>query len=80
VLLALVRKGLSREQAYEFVQRAAMKTWQAKHAGAADADFKSQLLNEPKVAQYLGRAELEKLCSLQFHFRQVRAKFRKLGL
>jgi adenylosuccinate lyase len=26
VLLALIKKGLTREQAYDFVQRAAMKT------------------------------------------------------
>jgi adenylosuccinate lyase len=29
VLLALIKKGLTREQAYELVQRNAMKTWQA---------------------------------------------------
>ncbi len=34
VLLALIQKGLTREQAYELVQRNAMKTWQAKHAGS----------------------------------------------
>ena len=33
VLLALINKGLTREAAYELVQRNAMKTWQAKHAG-----------------------------------------------
>ncbi len=33
VLLALIKKGLARERAYELVQRNAMKTWQAKHAG-----------------------------------------------
>src|SRR5205807_4977612 len=36
VLLALIRKGLSREAAYELVQQNAMKTWQAKHAGRND--------------------------------------------
>src|SRR5436309_8370083 len=30
VLLALIKKGLTREQAYELVQRNAMKTWEAK--------------------------------------------------
>jgi len=42
-LLALIRKGLSREAAYELVQQNAMKTWQAKHAGRNDADFLVQL-------------------------------------
>ena len=80
VLLALIQKGLTREAAYEWVQRCAMKTWQAKHAGAKDADFKSQLLADPEVASRLSRKELNKLCNLDFHFRQVRAKFKQLGL
>jgi adenylosuccinate lyase len=80
VLLALIRKGLTREEAYDLVQRNAMNTWQAKHAGAKDADFKAQLLNDPAVARWLSRKELDQLCRLEFHFRQVRAKFRKLGL
>jgi adenylosuccinate lyase len=80
VLLALIKKGLTREGAYDLVQRNAMKTWQAKHAGAADADFKSQLLSDPGVAEHLSKSELEGLCNLDFHFKQVRAKFKKLGL
>jgi adenylosuccinate lyase len=80
VLLALIRKGLTREQAYELVQRNAMKTWQAKHADDSAADFKTQLLSDPDVAKHLSRAELEKLCSLDFHYKQVKARFKKLGL
>jgi adenylosuccinate lyase len=80
VLLALIRKGLTREQAYLLVQRNAMNTWQAKHAGAEDADFKSQLLRDPEVASHVSRTELDRLCSLDFHLRHVNARFRKLGL
>ncbi|HRZ47536.1 MAG TPA: adenylosuccinate lyase [Candidatus Paceibacterota bacterium] len=80
VLLALIRKGLTREAAYELVQRNAMKTWAARHAGRSDADFKAQLLADPEVARLLTRAELDKLCRLDFHFRQVNARFRQLGL
>ena len=80
VLLALIKKGLTREAAYELVQRNAMNTWQAKHAGATDADFKTQLLRDPEVARHLTRAELEKICHLDFHFKQVKARFAGLGL
>lgn len=80
VLLALIRKGLTREQAYELVQRNAMQTWEAKHAGTSGADFKTQLLSDPEVAKHLSRAELEKMCSLDFHYKQVKARFKKLGL
>jgi adenylosuccinate lyase len=80
VLLALIRKGLTREEAYDLVQRNAMQTWKAKHAGATNADFKAQLLSDPDVARHLSSAELEKLCSLDFHFQQVNNRFALLGL
>ncbi|MGV3772601.1 MAG: adenylosuccinate lyase [Verrucomicrobiales bacterium] len=80
VLLALIRKGLTREQAYELVQRNAMKTWQSKHAGDHAADFKTQLLADPEVAQYIQRDELEKLCSLDFHYKEIDNRFKLLGL
>jgi adenylosuccinate lyase len=80
VLLALIKKGLTREEAYDLVQRNAMKTWQAKHSGQAGADFLSQLKSDPEVARHFGKDELEKLCSLDFHFKEVKARFKKLGL
>lgn len=80
VLLALIRKGLTREESYELVQRTAMNTWKAKHAGAAGADFKTQLLQDPDVAQHLSSAELDRICSLDFHLRHIESRFRKLGL
>jgi adenylosuccinate lyase len=79
VLLALIRKGLTREEAYELVQRNAMKTWQSKHAGE-DADFLKQLRSDPEVAKHFAQGELEKLCSLDFHFKEVENRFKKLGL
>lgn len=80
VLLALIRKGLTREQAYELVQRNAMKTWEVKHAGRDDADFVGQLRSDPEVAKHFKSGELEQLCSLDFHFKEVKNRFRKLGL
>src|SRR5262245_41045652 len=80
VLLALIRKGLTREEAYELVQRNAMKTWEAKHGGRSDADFLQQLKNDSEVAKHFASGELEKLCSLEFHFKEVEARFKKVGL
>ncbi|PYI80397.1 MAG: adenylosuccinate lyase [Verrucomicrobia bacterium] len=80
VLLALIKKGLTREQAYELLQRNAMKTWEAKHAGRGDADFVAQLKDDRDVAKHFKPGELEKLCSLDFHFRDMKNRFRKLGL
>ncbi|MEP6663881.1 MAG: adenylosuccinate lyase [Verrucomicrobiota bacterium] len=80
VLLALIRKGLTREAAYKLVQDAAMKTWEVKHAGRDDADFVEQLKATPEVAKHFVKGELEKLCSLDFHFKEVKNRFKKLGL
>ena len=80
VLLALIRKGLTREDAYELVQRNAMKTWAVKHAGRDDADFLEELMADSDVARHFRKGELEKLCSLEFHQKHINARFKKLGL
>lgn len=80
VLLALVRKGLTREQAYALVQRNAMKTWEVRHAGREDADFLEVLKSDPEVARHFEPGELESLCSLDFHFRHVDYRFKQVGL
>jgi adenylosuccinate lyase len=80
VLLALIRKGLTREAAYKLVQDAAMKTWEVKHAGRDDADFLEVLKADPAMATYFKKGELEKLCTLDFHFKEVNSRFKKLGL
>jgi len=80
VLLALIKKGLTREDAYALVQRGAMKTWEVKHAGRDDADFLEVLKADPDVAKHFKPGELEKLCSLDFHFKEVNNRFKKLGL
>ena len=53
VLLALVDKGVSREDAYRWVQRNAMSRW------LAGEDFRTGLKKDPEVMQYLSEAEIE---------------------
>ena len=74
ILLELTRQGLARQEAYEAVQRAAMKTWQG------DATFQENLASEPAVAAVLSRGEIDRLCSIDHHFRHIDATFEKLGL
>ena len=74
------RLGLTREAAYHLVQTAAMKTWEVKHAGRDDADFLAVLKADPEVAKHFPAGELEALCSLDFHFKEVDSRFKKLGL
>ena len=74
ILLKLTARGLERKEAYEAVQRAAMKTWQG------DVSLQENLAGEPDVAAVLSRAEIDELCSLEIHFAHVDDTFRKLGL
>ena len=80
VLLALIRKGLTREDAYALVQRNAMETWAVKHAGRDDADFLEQLMADPDVSRHFKKGELEALCSVEFHQRHINTRFKSLGL
>ena len=80
VLLELIRKGLTREEAYALVQRNAMETWKTKHAGRNDADFLKQLLSDPEVAKHFKKGELESICSTDFHYKHIHSRFKKLGL
>ncbi len=74
VLLALIEKGLARQQAYEIVQRNAMRAWKER------ADFPNLLRNEPEVAAHLSPTELESLFDYQYYLRYVDQVFERLGL
>ncbi len=54
-LLALTRAGMTREDAYAVVQKAAMRCWEG------EGDFIDLLSPEPEVAQRIPREELEKI-------------------
>jgi adenylosuccinate lyase len=65
VLLALARKGVSREQAYEWVQRNAMLSF------AEERDFKSLLESDTDISRVLTRPEIERAFDLDEQFRHV---------
>ena len=58
----------------------AMETWAVKHAGRDDADFLEQLKSDPDVAKHFKEGELEGLCSVDFHLKEVGNRFKKVGL
>lgn len=74
VLLALTRKGLSREKAYALVQRNAMKTW------AGVKTFQETLLEDAEVLKKLTKQEIEALFNLDVQLRQVDTIFKKVGI
>lgn len=65
VLLALTVKGASREEAYNLVQRNAMKVW------AEGKDFEELLLSDQDVARYLDKKEIENSFDLNYHLKNV---------
>jgi adenylosuccinate lyase len=65
VLLELARRGVSREQAYEWVQRNAMR------ADDEHRSFKSLLLADPDVTQVLTPAEIDRAFNLDEHLAHV---------
>ena len=65
ILLELARRGLSREQAYEWVQRNAMRSFHEQR------DFQELVLADPDLMQVLTPAEVERAFDLDHHLRNV---------
>ncbi len=74
VMLALIDKGLSRQKAYELVQRNAMKAWKG------NKNFLSLLKADSEVTAALPQGELEPLFDEQYYLRYVNEIFERLGL
>ena len=74
VMLALIDKGLSRQKAYELVQRNAMK------ARKGNKNFLSLLKADSEVTATLPQGELEPLFDEQYYLRYVNEIFERLGL
>jgi adenylosuccinate lyase len=65
VLLELARQGVSREQAYEWVQRNAMLSY------AEQRDFKTLLESDSDISRVLTKADIERAFDLNEQFRHV---------
>jgi adenylosuccinate lyase len=72
VLLELARRGTSREQAYEWVQRNAMRSF------AEQRDFKSLLLADSEVTAVLPPADIERAFDLGGQLRYVDEIFQRV--
>lgn len=74
VLLALIKKGMKREDAYAVVQKHAMEVWRVK------TDFKKLLLSDASVRQHLSEKELQELFDLTKSIRNVDYIFKQVGI
>jgi adenylosuccinate lyase len=72
VLLALTQNGVSREDAYGFVQRNAMPVWRG------EGDFLTLLKADADVRAALSDKELEALFDLGYHFKHVDTVFERV--
>jgi adenylosuccinate lyase len=72
VLLALVRKGVSREDAYSLVQRNAMKSWEGK------GSFISLLKKDSSIKKYLSEKDLDKVCNMKDQLKNINKIFKRV--
>lgn len=74
VLLAIINKGATRQEAYKIVQGNAM------YARNNNLQLKEVLLDDVKIKKYLNDKEIEKCFDLNYHLKHVDKIFKKAGI
>jgi adenylosuccinate lyase len=72
VLLALLEKGLTRENAYEIVQKNAMKSWKT------GIQFRKLLVKDKEVKKYLTAREIDNIFDLGYYLKNVDYIFQRV--
>jgi adenylosuccinate lyase len=72
VLLALVDKGVLRDDAYRMVQRHALTV------GRNGGDLKQELANDPEIRRYISAKDLEAIWGVEHHLKNVDMIFRRV--
>jgi len=74
VLLALVKSGMVREDAYKIVQKNAMQVWKDKK------DFKASLKEDKKIMEFLSEEKIDKLFNLDKILININKIYQRIGL
>ncbi len=74
VLLALVGKGFTREEAYTIVQRNALRAWKN------ELSFKQLLQEDAELSKKMSRGEIDDCFDLAYHLKNVDYIFRRAGI
>jgi len=74
VMLTLIDKGISRQEAYKFVQKNAMRSW------SSGKKFLTLLEADKDLMQHISREELEAIFDYNFYLAHVDTIFKRLGL
>lgn len=72
LLLALVRKGVARDEAYRWVQRNALRVWEN------GASFAAEVRRDPDICRTLSQSEIEQLFDAQHALRHIDIVFRRV--
>ncbi len=72
LLLALTQKGVSREDAYVYAQRNAMKVWDE------GGDFRDLILKDEDICSKLSKEEIEKAFDVKHYLRNVDTVFKRV--
>jgi len=72
VLLKLAELGLDRQEAYEMVQRNALKVWDT------GKEFQSLLLEDKEIQKHLTKKDIGEIFSLQYHLKHVEKIFQRV--
>ncbi|MEG2638200.1 MAG: adenylosuccinate lyase [Clostridiales bacterium] len=74
VMLSLIDKGMSRERAYEWVQRNALYAWETK------TDFEYLVSEDKDIARFLSKEEIQDIFDYNYHLKNVDYIFNRAGL
>ncbi|RMF23002.1 MAG: adenylosuccinate lyase [Cyanobacteria bacterium J083] len=75
VLLALVEKGMSREEAYRLVQKCAHQAW-----NNPEGNFHDLIMNEPEVTKVLTPEEIAACFATDSHLKNLDTIYQRLGI
>ncbi len=75
VLLALVKQGFNREEAYMIVQSCAHQAW-----NTADGDFRQLISTDPRVTAVLSPAEINDCFDPLHHLKNLDQVYQRLGI
>jgi adenylosuccinate lyase len=74
VLLELIKKGLTRLEAYDIIQKSAM------YVRESGEHFKDVLLRNKRLREFLAKEEIENCFDIQYHLKYVDKIFKKVGI
>jgi adenylosuccinate lyase len=81
MLLALIEKGVGRQEAYKLVQRNAKKVWSMSSKGTIGGEALIEALSsDNEVTQYLSRSELAELTNTDYYVKYIDTAFTRVGL